>query len=85
MSKLLHTDRTLDSRSKDTKKLETSILMSADSAARSIVIRHKIAVEEARGEVTFKLPDSFIALAPKSLSGIVKTTMRATPLNSFTS
>jgi len=60
-------DRALDSRSKDTKKLETSILMSADSAARSIVIRHKIAVEETRGEVSFKLPDSFIALAPADI------------------
>jgi len=57
----------LDSRSKDTKKLETSILMSADSAARAVVILHKIAVEETRGEVSFKLPDSFIALAPADI------------------
>jgi len=60
-------DRALDSRSKDVKKLETSILMSADSAAQAVVIRHKIIVEEARGEVSFKLPDSFIALAPADI------------------
>jgi len=60
-------DRALDSRSKDIKKLETSVLMSADQAARSVVIWHKIQVEETRGEVTFKLPDSFIALAPADI------------------
>jgi len=38
--------------------------MSADKAAQSVVIWHKILVEETRGEVSFKLPDRFIALAP---------------------
>jgi len=60
-------DRSLDSRSRDVSKLETSVLMSADDAAKSATIRHKIAVEEARGEVSFKLPDAFIALTPADI------------------
>src|SRR5690606_36021289 len=46
-------DRTLDERSKAESTTQTTVIMRADDAARSVVVSHKIAIEELRGEVKF--------------------------------
>ncbi len=56
-------DRTLDNRSVADSKTETTVIMRADDAARAVVIKHKVAVEEARGTIQFSLPDAWIALS----------------------
>lgn len=55
-------DRSLDNRSKAESVTATVVIMRADDAARSVVISHKIAAEEQRGEVEFSLPDSWLEL-----------------------
>lgn len=55
-------DRSLDTRSKSDSVTETVIIMRANDAARAVVISHKIAIEEQRGDVTFSLPDTDIDL-----------------------
>ena len=55
-------DRSLDSRSKSEVRLETTVLMTADTAAKKVVINHKVAIEEQRGTKEFSLPISWIWL-----------------------
>lgn len=56
-------DRSLDARSKSEVKAETTVIMRAQDAARSVVIRHKLNIEEQRGPVEFSLPDSWCWLS----------------------
>ncbi|MDY7565775.1 phage tail protein [Pseudomonas sp. RTC3] len=56
-------DRSLDSRSKSEAQSETTLLMRADDAARSVVVTHKVTIEEQRGEYAFSLPDSWCWLS----------------------
>lgn len=56
-------DRTLDNRSVSDSTTETTVIMRADDAARAVVIKHKVAVEEARGTIQFSLPDSWLFLS----------------------
>jgi hypothetical protein len=55
-------DRSLDSRSKAESTSETTIIMDADQAAKVAVISHKVGIEEQKGEVTFTLDSSYLAL-----------------------
>ncbi len=55
-------DRSLDNRSKAETKVQTTVLMRADDAAKAAVINHKIGIEEQRGGYEFSLPDSYIWL-----------------------
>lgn len=55
-------DRTLDDRATNEATTETAVIMRADDAARAAVISHKITIEEQRGDITFRLPDSWIWL-----------------------
>lgn len=48
-------ERSIDSRAKEEKVIETTELMTSDEAARSIAITHKLAVEEQRGVFEFSL------------------------------
>lgn len=52
-------DRSLDNRARGDKSMETTVIMRADDAARLTVITHKVMIEEQRGEVEFKLPDTY--------------------------
>lgn len=52
-------DRSLDNRAVAETKVETSVLMHADDAARAAVINHKIGIEEQRGGYEFGLPDNW--------------------------
>ena len=52
-------DRSLDTRARGDKSMETTVIMRADDAARLTVITHKVMIEEQRGEVEFKLPDTY--------------------------
>lgn len=55
-------DRTQDGRSVSDSVTETTVIMRADDAARSVVISHKIAIEEQRGEISFSLTDAHLDL-----------------------
>lgn len=57
-------DRSLDARSKSESSNTTTVLMRAQDAARTVVITHKVSIEEQRGEFTFSLPDSWLHLTP---------------------
>ena len=48
-------ERSIDSRSKDEKKLQTVELLMSDEAARSIAVTHKLTIEEQRGTFEFSL------------------------------
>lgn len=56
-------DRTLDNRSTGESSSQTTVIMRADDAARAVVISHKVAIEEQRGEKQFSLPDSWLGLS----------------------
>lgn len=61
-----------DRRNKAESTTQTTVIMRADDAARAVVISHKISIEEARGEVRFSLPDSWLQLTcadPITLDG----------------
>lgn len=55
-------DRSQDGRSVSDSVTETTVIMRADDAARSVVISHKVSIEEQRGEISFSLPDSHLDL-----------------------
>jgi len=55
-------DRSLDSRSQSEVRIQTVVLMQAETAAKKVVINHKVAIEEQRGELDISLPDSWIWL-----------------------
>ena len=55
-------DRSIDSRSKDEKKIETIELLTSDEAARSIATTHKLSIEEQRGEFEFALTRKYFEL-----------------------
>jgi hypothetical protein len=55
-------DRSLDNRATAETKIQTSVIMRADDAARAAIIMHKISIEEQRGEWEFSLPDSYVWL-----------------------
>lgn len=73
-------DRTLDNRSTADSKTETTVLMRADDAARAVVIKHKVAVEESRGTVSFKLDDSWIGLSVADVVRVMGQRMRITDI-----
>lgn len=52
-------DRSIDTRARGDKSMETTVIMRADDAARLTIITHKVMIEEQRGEVEFKLPDTY--------------------------
>ena len=56
-------DRSLDSRATAESKIETKVVMRAADAAKSVVINHKVSIEDQRGEWSFSLPDSYLELA----------------------
>jgi len=55
-------ERAGDRRATGESSLQTPVLMNADEAARVVVINHKVAIEAARGELKFQLPDSWLHL-----------------------
>lgn len=57
-------DRSYDTRNKSDLKTQTTVIMNADAAKRTVVINHKIAIEEQNGEIKFSLPDSYLFLTP---------------------
>lgn len=54
--------RALDSRAVSEVKRKTSVILTALEAARLTQVAHKVLIEEQRGEWTFSLPDSYLAL-----------------------
>ena len=73
-------DRSLDSRSKSEIRLESTVLMDADQAARTVVINHKIAIEEQRGEKEFALPDNWIWLTVGDVVNLMGDRVRITEI-----
>lgn len=61
-------ERSVDSRSVGESTASTPVVMQANRAKQVVVITHKIAIDEQRGEYSFKLPDSYLHL---SVSDIV--------------
>lgn len=55
-------DRSLDARSSSEIKTSTAVLMNADDAQRSIIITHKVSIEEQQGDYEFSLPDNWLWL-----------------------
>ncbi len=55
-------DRSLDNRSTGEMVVQTPVLLLTDDAKQLVVISHKVAVEEQRGEIHLSLPDSYLAL-----------------------
>ena len=73
-------DRSLDSRAVAEENLETQVIMRHADAARWVVIAHKIAIEEQRGEVKFSLPDSFLYLTPGDVVALEGMRLRITEI-----
>ncbi|MBX9754170.1 MAG: phage tail protein, partial [Pseudomonadaceae bacterium] len=73
-------DRSLDNRSNSETKLETTVIMRADDAARAAVISHKVAIEEQRGEVEFSLPDSWCWLTVADIITLDGVRLRITEI-----
>lgn len=71
-------DRSLDNRSTAESVTETVVIMRADDAARSVVISHKVGIEEQRGEIRFSLPDSWIQLSAADVILLDGARMRIT-------
>lgn len=57
-------ERAGDRRATGESQLQTPVLLTADEAAQAVRVNHTIMIEEARGNLKFALPDSFIYLAP---------------------
>lgn len=57
-------ERSGDRRSDGETALQTSVVLDANTAARVVSINHKVIIENAKGELTFGLPDSYIYLTP---------------------
>lgn len=57
-------ERAGDRRATGEMQLQSPVLMSADEAAQTVEINHKVFVEDQRGELKFKLSDKFLALVP---------------------
>jgi hypothetical protein len=55
-------ERAGDRRSVGEVSLQTAVLMDADHAARVVTINHKVFIEDAKGELRFNLPDSWLRL-----------------------
>lgn len=73
-------DRTLDERSKAESTTQTTVIMRADDAARSVVVSHKIAIEELRGEVKFSLPMGYLDLTTADIITINGARLRITEI-----
>lgn len=71
-------DRSLDNRSISETKVKTRVIMQADDAARSVIITHKIGIEEQRGEFEFSLADSFAWLTTSDVITIDGERIRIT-------
>lgn len=56
-------ERASDRRAVGEMSSQTPVLMTADEAAQTVDIAHKVAIEDQKGELTFKLPDSWLELA----------------------
>lgn len=74
-------DRTQDDRSVQDNKETTTVIMRANDAARAAVIRHKIIIEEARGEMDFSLPESYIGLSVADVIMFGSQRMRVTSID----
>lgn len=55
-------ERSVDTRAKNSKKLQTPELLTADEAAQSVAITHKLAIEEQRGSFEFQLTRKYLEL-----------------------
>lgn len=73
-------DRVQGGRNLSDSTTETTVLMRADDAARSVVISHKVAIEEARGERKFSLPIGWLSLAAADPITVDGARMRITGL-----
>ena len=71
-------ERSIDSRAKGVTKIETTELLTADEAARSAAITHKIAVEEQRGTFEFELSRKHIDVVCADVIEIDGERMRIT-------
>lgn len=73
-------DRSLDSRSVSEVSLQTVILMDASQALQTVVINHKVAIEEQRGEKQFSLPDSWLWLTVGDIITLIGERFRITEI-----
>lgn len=73
-------DRSQDGRSVSDSVTETTVIMRADDAARSVVISHKVSIEEQRGEITFSLPDTHLDLTVSDIVTFDGARVRITDL-----
>lgn len=55
-------DRSHDTRGEGEENINSPLVMTADFAAKLAVVKHKILVEERKGEQTLKLPDNYLDL-----------------------
>lgn len=55
-------DRSIDTRGEDQENITTDIVMTADFAAQLVVKKHKIIIEEQKGDFKITLPDSYLEL-----------------------
>jgi len=47
--------------------IDSAVVMDKDRAARTVVIAHKVALEDRKGELNFSLPDNYIWLTPADI------------------
>lgn len=55
-------DRSIDTRGENQENITTDIVMTADFAAQLVVKKHKIIIEEQKGDFKITLPDSYLEL-----------------------
>lgn len=55
-------ERSVDTRAKNSKKLQSAELLTSDEAAQSVAITHKLAIEEQRGSFEFQLTRKYFEL-----------------------
>lgn len=74
-------ERSIDSRAKNEVKLQTSELLTADEAAQSLVITHKLAIEAQRGEFEFQLSRKYIELVAGDVISMDGERLRITEID----
>lgn len=71
-------DRSINYNGEGELSVSSPVVMTANEAAQALTVSHKIAVDEQRGEITIKLPDSYIAIAPADIVMFNGSRMRVT-------
>lgn len=57
-------DRSIDTRGEGEESIDSDLVFETDFAAQQVIIAHKVMIEEQRGELNIRLPNSYLQLVP---------------------